>query len=143
MNPKLLLNNLFKKFMPLKISSNNSKEEIHILCNEIKTLNETLNQINKDILSKQDVQVENVNFENLILDKLSFDLGNFDVDQISGALNIGITLNLQTGTLSLPKNLKINDKLDKHKQSKETQYKINYSQTNKNKPLVPKINRIC
>lgn len=111
----------FKKILPkffcadrFKIKANEKGnniispcQELNRLTAEIKFISEQFEKINSRSRQTQEVKAENINIEKIVLESLSFELGNMDVDTINGTMNIGITVNLQSGALSLPSKIKV------------------------------------
>lgn len=86
-----------------------SCQELKCLRDEMKLISEQLDKLNSGPWRAQEVQVENINLEKVVLESLSFNLGDIDVDAVNGTMNIGITVNLQSGALSLPEKIKVSD----------------------------------
>lgn len=114
-NWKKILHKLFF-FDRLKVVSKEKEniivcpcQELKYLTGEMRLISEQLKKLNPVSYPTQDFKVENINVEKIVLESLSFELGNIDVDAIHGTMNIGITVNLQSGALKLPEKIKLTD----------------------------------
>lgn len=124
-------------------------QELKQLSGEIKLLNEKLDKLNSGCCSAREVQVEHINVEKVVLESLSFDLGNIDVDAVNGTMNIGVTLNLQSGSVSPPEKIKLSgsksaDKnsailFDKRTGKKEASYRIYFGSNPSIEEITPEV----
>lgn len=66
------------------------KEEIQYVKKQLAKLEVVQEELNKRLETKG-IYIENVNIEKLYLEKMQMDLGSINVQDLSGALNVGIT----------------------------------------------------
>lgn len=125
--------------------------ELKHLTGEIRLISEQLKKSNSTSCPTQEVKVENINLEKIVLESLSFNLGNIDVDAIHGTMNIGITVNLHSGALSLPEKIKVSDNtthnsdstlsFGKQTSKKKAAYHICINPNSSAQEITPKITR--
>lgn len=81
---------LFTSFSRRKGSMRQIKEEIQYVKKQLAKLEVVQEELNKRLETKG-IYIENVNIEKLYLEKMQMDLGSINVQDLSGALNVGIT----------------------------------------------------
>ncbi len=120
------------------------KSDMGLIC-------ERLEKLNSSSCRAQEVSAENINVEKIVLENLSFNLGNIDVDAINGTMNIGITVNLPSGALSLPDKIQVPDNKtnkiypttssEKQPSKKKTAFNICINPSSFSQEITPKIIR--
>lgn len=127
-------------------------QELKRLRGEIRLISDQLEKLNSGSSRAQEVQVENLNLEKVVLESLSINLGDIDVDTVNGTMNLGVTVNLQSGALSLPDTIKVSESTPaisdptlsfvKQTSKKEAAYNICIRPNCTAQEITPKITRI-
>lgn len=81
----------FSPFSRRKESDRRIKEEIQLLKKQLAKLEAGQEELNKRFDETRGIFIENITIEKLYLDKMQLELGSINVQDLSGALNVGIT----------------------------------------------------
>lgn len=129
-----------------------TNKELRKLLAELKTLNQKMAEVTVGCCPIRDFKVENIILDKVIFESIAVNMGNIAIDELTGTMNIGLTVNLSSvpsrvpaielSGEGIPGNNGNTVKTGGRNDGKKPAYRISFSPMKSSEEVKPKISRI-